>query len=292
MSEREPATPTSGRPGSERRAERRAAAGFVVCFLAGVGLMIVYASGGQPQLEGSLLAVAFAGLAYGFVTWGNRLMPQGPYVQPRHEMTNPPADEQALEYDLERGGLIERRTLLLRALGLGVVGLGAAAVFPIRSLGPKPGGSLRHTSWKAGVRAVTDDNTPVQVDDVPLGGLVTIFPEGEPGSADGQAILVRVEPGSNRPLSGREDWAPRGLIAYSKVCTHAGCPVGLYLASTHQVLCPCHQSTFDVLQGAKPVFGPAAVALPQLPITIDSSGYVVALGDFSEPVGPYFWSRR
>jgi ubiquinol-cytochrome c reductase iron-sulfur subunit len=84
---------------------------------------------------------------------------------------------------------------------------------------------------------------------------------------------------------------PEGLIAVSKVCTHAGCPVGLYQATTHQLLCPCHQSAFDVLDGAKPVFGPAAAPLPQLPLEIDADGHVRSRGDFVAPIGPAWWSR-
>jgi ubiquinol-cytochrome c reductase iron-sulfur subunit len=124
-----------------------------------------------------------------------------------------------------------------------------------------------------------------------MNGLVTVFPEGHAGSADGQAVLVRVDPGVLVLRPGREDWSPEGLIVYSKVCTHAGCPVGLYQAETHQLLCPCHQSAFDVLDEAKPVFGPAAAALPQLPIRIDTDGFLRARGDFPEPVGPSFWRR-
>jgi ubiquinol-cytochrome c reductase iron-sulfur subunit len=118
-----------------------------------------------------------------------------------------------------------------------------------------------------------------------------VFPEGSPGSADGQAVLIRVAPGLLHPKPGREDWSPGGLVAYSKICTHAGCPVGLYQADSHQLLCPCHQSTFDVLRHAIPQIGPAAAPLPQLPLAIDADGYVVARGDFSEPVGPSFWRR-
>ena len=136
---------------------------------------------------------------------------------------------------------------------------------------------------------MTEDGQLVRADDVPVEGLVTVFPEGYAGSANGQAILIRVEEGLIEPRPGREDWSPNGYIVYSKVCTHAGCPVGLYEANDHQVLCPCHQSTFDVLRGATPIFGPAAAPLPQLPIHIDTDGYIVAGGDFSEPVGPAFW---
>jgi ubiquinol-cytochrome c reductase iron-sulfur subunit len=276
---------------NDKWVERRAALAFVVCFLAGVGLMVVYALGGQPQVEGVLLAIAFAGLAYGFVTWGNRLLPQGPFVQEREQLESEPEEREEVVDEFERGGEVTRRTLLVRALGLGILGLGAAAVFPIRSFGPRPGSSLRHTPWRRGLRLVTENGTPVQSADVPVEGLVTVFPEGFVDSASGQAILIRLPEGVVRPLPGREDWSPQGFIVYSKVCTHAGCPVGLYEAKNHEVLCPCHQSTFDVVRGGKPIFGPAAAALPQLPIEIDADGFIVAMGDFPVPVGPVFWHR-
>src|SRR5690606_26047816 len=104
--------------------------------------------------------------------------------------------------------------------------------------------------------------------------------------------LIRVDPDELRLPPERAEWAPEGLVAYSKICTHVGCPVGLYRETTHELLCPCHQSTFDVLRGARPVFGPATRSLPQLPITIDDEGYVVAISDYTEPVGPSFWNRE
>jgi ubiquinol-cytochrome c reductase iron-sulfur subunit len=275
----------------ERRAELRAALGFGVTVASALGLAVVYWRGGQPQLEGVLLAVAFGGLAFGFVTWANKLMPQGPETQERHPLTSTEAEREAVEEDFERGGVIERRGLLVKSLMAAAGALGLAALFPIRSLGPRPGKSLSTTPWRNGLRLVTEKGVPVHVDDVPMGGLVTVFPEGHAGSADGQAVLVRVERGLIRPGKGREDWSPDGLIVYSKVCTHAGCPVGLYEAKAHELLCPCHQSTFDVLNGAEPIFGPAAAALPQLPIRIDSEGFLVARGDFPEPVGPPYWRR-
>jgi len=274
----------------ERFYERAAALSFVLSAAAFVGLAAVYWRGGQPQAEGVLLAAGFAGLAYGLVTWGNHLMPEGPYAEERHAFGDP-TQERLFADDLERGASITRRTLLLRTLVLAIGGLGVAAVFPIRSLGPKPGRSLLETPWRDGLRLVTDDGRAVRATDVPLGGLVTVFPEGHAGSADGQAVLIRVDPGLIDPLPGRETWSPQGYIVYSKICTHAGCPVGLYQNSTQQLLCPCHQSTFDVLHGAKPVFGPAAGALPQLPISIGADGFLRAGGDFSEPVGPVFWRR-
>jgi ubiquinol-cytochrome c reductase iron-sulfur subunit len=276
---------------AERRAERRVAALFLGSSASAVALALVYWLGGQPQLEGLFLGLALSGVACGFVIWGNRLLPQGPVVGERHELASPEADVEGAEEDFERGGAITRRKLVTRTLGLAVGGLGVAALFPIRSLGPRPGRALVETPWRAGVRMITDDGRLVRAVDVPVEGLVTVFPEGAPGSADGQAVLIRVAPGLLRPKPGREDWSPGGLVAYSKICTHAGCPVGLYQADSHQLLCPCHQSTFDVLDHATPQIGPAAAPLPQLPLAIDADGYVVARGDFSEPVGPSFWRR-
>ena len=126
---------------------------------------------------------------------------------------------------------------------------------------------------------------------MPVGTVLTVFPEGDPDSADGQALLIGLEPGLYRPAAGREDWAPNGLVCFSKVCTHAGCPVGLYRPQTHELFCPCHQSVFDVLASAAPVGGPATRPLPQLPIAVDDTGLVVATGDFSAPVGPGFWDE-
>jgi ubiquinol-cytochrome c reductase iron-sulfur subunit len=129
----------------------------------------------------------------------------------------------------------------------------------------------------------------VHAADVARGSLVTVFPDGAPDAADSVAVLLRVDPQTLHLPAGRAAGAPEGLLVYSKVCTHAGCPVGLYEAQRHELLCPCHQSAFDVLRGAEPTSGPAARALPQLPIEIASDGVLVARGDFSSPVGPGYW---
>lgn len=264
--------------------------GFLFSFLGGLGLTIVYALGGQPQAEGVLLAVGLFGLGFGLVTWAHRLMPHGPFEEPR-ELPTSEAEREAFERDLEQGGVIGRRKILIGGLVAAAGSLAIAALFPIRSLGPSPGKSLVRTPWRRGKRLVTDANVPIRAADVPVEGLVTAFPEGSPGSADGQIVLIRVEPGLLQPTGERATWSPEGFIAYSKVCTHAGCPVGLYQAETHQLLCPCHQSAFDVLNEAKVVFGPAFRALPQLPLVIDAEGFLAAQSDFHEPIGPSFWNR-
>jgi ubiquinol-cytochrome c reductase iron-sulfur subunit len=276
----------------ERRAERQVTALFLLSSVSAIALAIVYLRGGQAQLEGLFLGIALGGVACGLVIWGNRLLPQGPFVDSRHDLPSPSKEVEAAEEDLEQGGTLTRRTMMVRSLGLAMGGLGVAALFPIRSLGPNPGEDLSRTPWHDGVRLVTDDGRLVRAEDVPQEGLVTVFPEGDPGSADGQAVLIRVTPGLLEPKAGREDWAPQDIVAYSKICTHAGCPVGLYEANRHTLLCPCHQSTFDVLHHAKPQIGPAAAPLPQLPLRIDAQGFLVARGDFSEPVGPLFWHKK
>jgi ubiquinol-cytochrome c reductase iron-sulfur subunit len=267
---------------------------ILVCFLmsaaAAVAVTAVYWTGGDPQWEGALLGVALGGLGVALVVWAHHLFPRGPYVEPRPPLSSGAAQQAATDADFERAG-IGRRRLLFAGLATALGALGAAAVFPIRSLGPRPGNALEVTPWRRGRALVTSDGKPVRADDVPVGGLVTVFPEGHPESADGQTVLVRVDPRLLARSPSAHGGTDDGLLAFSKVCTHAGCPVGLYQAQRHQLLCPCHQSAFDVLDRARPVFGPAARALPQLPITIDEDGIVRALGDFPEPIGPGYWSR-
>jgi ubiquinol-cytochrome c reductase iron-sulfur subunit len=284
----EPRRPTSG----ERSGEAVVALSFTVSVLAAVGLAVLYWRGGQPQAEGALLAVAAGGIAVGLITWSHRLLPNAEEVEPRADMESTERERDAFEADLTRDDVLTRRRVLRRLLVGAVAAIGGAFLLPLRSLGPRPDRvALDSSPWRPGTRLVNEQGVAVHVADVPADGLVTVFPEGAVGSETGQAVLMRVEPDLVRPLPGRESWTPEGLVAYSKVCTHAGCPVGLYVAASHQLLCPCHQSTFDVLDGAKPVFGPAAARLPQLPLAIDGAGNVVATGGFSEPPGPSHWNR-
>ena len=279
-----------GREGDRAvNATRAVAACFVATAVASVGLMVVYVLGGQPQVEGILLAVALGGLGAGIVVWAIRLMDVPVEVEERHSLASSHEARAgaATAVEPER---ITRRTLLVRLLvGAGVALAGALAI-PVLSLGPQQGRSLFQTPWRAGSRIVGEDGEPIRPGDLGFHTVRTVFPEDAIGSADAATLLIRVPRSSLMLDPDRMEWVPEGCVGYSKICTHAGCPVGLYRAEDNALLCPCHQSTFDVLRGAVPTFGPAARPLPQLPMGVDGEGYLVALGDFPEPVGPSFWN--
>jgi ubiquinol-cytochrome c reductase iron-sulfur subunit len=263
--------------------ERVVAASFVTSLLASVALVIWYFTGGGPRVEGILLGIALGGLGLGIVIWAVFL------IETPEETEDRPA--LAEEAEAAPGAPeVTRRTLLVRLLGAAGVALGGGIAVPALSLGPRPGQSLFKTAWVAGARVVDADGNPVLASSITEEQVLTVFPQGAEGSADAQTLIVKVDPNRLTLPAGREDWAPEGVVAYSKICTHAGCPVGLYRAESHELLCPCHQSTFDVLNGAEPTFGPAARALPQLPLAIDAEGFLIAQSDFEEPVGPSFWN--
>jgi ubiquinol-cytochrome c reductase iron-sulfur subunit len=163
-------------------------------------------------------------------------------------------------------------------------------------MGPLPGTSLRYTVWRKGMRLlVYGSNQPLKPGDFDIpGSLITVVPDGYQDNDDelakAAAILIKFEPGELQPPTVM-DWTVQNIVCYSKICTHVGCPVALYEQTTHHILCPCHQSTFNAPRGAQVIFGPAPRPLPQLPLTTDSDGYLVAAGDFNEPVGPSFWER-
>lgn len=263
--------------------ERAVAGAFVVSLLASLALVAWYFTGGGPRGEGILLGLALGGLGIGIVIWAVFLMDTAEEVEDR-----PPLAEDA--EDAPSSPEVSRRTLLVRLLGAAGIALGGGIAVPALSLGPRPGQSLFKTAWTPGARLVDAEGNLVRASSLGKQQVLTVFPQGHEGSADSQTLIVKVDPGDLHLPAGREDWAPDGVVAYSKICTHAGCPVGLYRAESHELLCPCHQSTFDVLNAAEPTFGPAARALPQLPLAIDEDGYLIAQGDYSEPVGPSFWN--
>jgi ubiquinol-cytochrome c reductase iron-sulfur subunit len=227
-------------------------------------------------------------------------MPDEERVEDRHLQRGSDADRQDAVTILKEGSAesgLGRRPLIRNSL------IGALALAPLpavaflRDTGPMPGNSLSTTMWKAGLKLLKDpQGTPVKAADLRIGSVVHIVPErinDVPDYLEEKAkaavLLMRLDPKDLDPVSVPGSY--EGIVAYSKICTHMGCPVALYEQQTHHLLCPCHQSTFDVTQNCKVVFGPAKRNLPQLAITVDADGYLVAKEGFREAVGPSFWER-
>lgn len=287
-----------GRPEVEvvegrRGVELVVAVSFLVSVIASVALGATYWLGGQPQIEGALLFVTLGGIGVGMVAWGKYLVPQGPYVHEREVLRSEILERETFLKSLDRGQRqVGRRPFLGKLLGFSIGLFGLISVLPfLRSLGPQPKKALLSTPWKPGALVVGVDGIPITEASLEVGGVQTVFPSYDVGGAISQTVLLRVANTDWTTKPGRESWGPKGYLAYSKICTHAGCPVGLYQELTQQLLCPCHQSLFDVLTGAPPVFGPAPRPLPQLPIYFDMDGNLRARSGYGEPVGPGFWER-
>ena len=249
------------------------------------------------------ITLGLFGIGVGAVHWAKTLMPDNEVTEERH-LTRGSDEKRAAAIEIinlanQESGF-SRRKLIRRTL------YGALALFPLPGLiifgdlGPNVNDKLRHTAWKPGTRLARDPNgRPIKASDVTIGSVYHVVPEGlMPGEhgyleekAKAAVLLVRVDPSELIETEERASWSYQGIVAYSKICTHVGCPVALYEQHTHHLLCPCHQSTFDLVDGCKVVFGPATRALPQLPITVDAEGYLIAQSDFNEPVGPSFWDR-
>ena len=275
-----------------RRAYIAVVVSLSLSIVAGLALAVVYSLGGQPTLEGVLLAVSLLGIGVGLIIWAKRFLPNEESIEERGTVASAPEDVAAFVSALEQGEqAIGSRRVLLGLITGGIGALGLALLFPIRSLGPRPGRGLFETAMADGRRLVTAESRFVRPEDVPLAGVITVWPEGHEKDADAPTLLIRVEDASLFREPVVLPWTVGPLVAYSKLCTHTGCPVGLYEAEKHLLLCPCHQSTFEVLAGARPIFGPATRSLPQLPIGVDAEGYLVAKGEFEDPVGPGFWDR-
>lgn len=251
--------------------------------------------------------LAMIGIGTGAIHWAKTLMRDHDMVEERHPMRS--SDE-------ARAGAIDNLREGAKDSGVGVGRRGllkgslitALAIAPLSVLVPAIGNlggdwdvsKLRHTMWKKGRRLAKDpDGTLIKATDVTIGSVFHVIPDGLneleehmlEEKAKAVVLLIRMSPEDLKVQPGREDWSFDGIVAYSKICTHVGCPVALYEQQTHHLLCPCHQSTFDVADGAKVIFGPAKRPLPQLPITVDDEGYIIAKDDFSEPIGPSYWER-
>jgi ubiquinol-cytochrome c reductase iron-sulfur subunit len=292
-----------------KRAERIIAALFILSALAGIGFIAAYV-GLEVRTNlvavlrsnlalGISMSVAFLALAVGGVLWVRTVMPDVELTEERKPLASPEDSRQAFaetfRESTEASGFV-KRPLLRRTLILASLPLVAAPVVLLRDLGPLPGTSLRHTVWRKGLRMViAGTGRPIRPADFSSpGGMITVIPEGYADDDDAIAkaavIIIKLEPGQLKYPTNL-NWTVDNIVAYSKICTHVGCPVALYEQTTHHILCPCHQSTFDATQGAQVLFGPANRPLPQLPMGTDSEGYLVALSDFKVPVGPSFWER-
>jgi ubiquinol-cytochrome c reductase iron-sulfur subunit len=319
--------PTDVDEAAERRAERQVAGLFGLSTVFMILFVVSYFTfkvGDNPSTIGQFgasnmaLGVTF-GLALlcigvGAIQWARKLMGDHELVEYRHSAGSSDEDKAEVLADLNAGieeSGIGRRPLIRNSL-LGAVGvLGIGAVVPLWDLGPTDINKLYHTVWKKGMRVVQDvDGANIKPEDMEIGQLVNaepelFYPDGaerlgvdqpegvelNTEKAKAAVILVRMQPDDIKPSKGREDWGVNGILCYSKICTHVGCPISLWEQQTHNLLCPCHQSTFDLADNGKVVFGPAARALPQLPLAVDDDGYLVATSDFTEPVGPSFWER-
>lgn len=264
---------------------------FTVSFAGGAGLLVAYWTGSSDQLLGGTLALFLVGWGVGMVLWAHWLTIQKQAVEPREPLDPPEEERKAVRHDFYSGEL--QRRSLLKLMCVGGSGIAVAFVLSLlRSLGFNPGNTLYSDVWKQGQRLMTEEGKPVTADSLSRGSTMVVFPEGSIGSERAQAVLVRVDENLLHLPSDRSDWAPKGNIAFSRVCTHAGCTVGMYERTVNLLMCPCHQSTFDVLTAAQPTGGPAARPLPQLPLYVDAEGVLRASGGFSEPPGPGFWGMQ
>lgn len=304
---------TDKSPAHERAANRQVAALFILSAIGSVAAIVAYFAFPLTDDLGTVRAntwwlgisitLGLFGIGLGAVHWAKTLMPDAEVSEERHQTRG--SDEvraRAIEIiklaDQESG--FTRRKLIRRSMYTALALFPLPAIFFFGDLGPSPADSLRHTMWRKGTRLAKDpDGTPIKASDVTLGSIFHVIPSGLEDlhetkleeKAKAAVILVRVDPADLIESEERKSWSYDGIVAYSKICTHVGCPVALYEQQTHHLLCPCHQSTFDLVDGCKVIFGPASRALPQLPITVDSEGYLVAQSDFNEPVGPSFWER-
>ena len=267
----------------------------LICFL---GFGVAYWQDATFWVYGTLLGAGLVFLGAAFIAWGKYLLPKGPFVEERHVLASSEQERSAFAAALMERGVapIKRRKALGALLGGTLGAFSIVALFPlVRSLGPLPGDSLATTNWKKGIRLVDINGNFIHVDQLVVGSFATVFPEGLQLTDEGQAIdqtfLIRVDTEAFTTIKGRENWTPQGYVAYSKLCTHLGCPVGLYEQQLEVLVCPCHQSMFNVREGAMPTFGPAPRPLPQLPLAVDSDGHLIAAAGYNEPVGPGYWER-
>jgi ubiquinol-cytochrome c reductase iron-sulfur subunit len=264
---------------------------FLIAILGGVGFLIAFWSGrNNTQLLGGSLAVFLGAMGITSVLWARWLMSHKEAVEPRHPVASSPLAQKAAAKAFCDGMHDVRKRRLLLWFGLSGAGVfGVMVLSLLRSLGMSPDKSLYSRIWKGGQRLVTSDGKAISLSSLQPESMVTVFPEDQIGAERAQTVLIRVKEQLLQLPQDRASWAPGGYVAYSRVCTHAGCAVGEFETEQSILLCPCHQSTFDVLRAAVPTGGPAARPLPQLPLYADADGTLRAGGGFTAPPGPGFW---
>ncbi|MFF2325865.1 MULTISPECIES: Rieske 2Fe-2S domain-containing protein [unclassified Streptomyces] len=300
-----------------KRSERAVAFMFTLSMLATIGfiasyvifpvdkIVYIWPFGHVSALNFSLgltLGVALFAIGAGAVHWARTLMSDVEVADDRHAIEAEPEVKAKVLADFAAGAeesAFGRRKLIRNTLFGALALVPLSGVVLLRDLGPLPEKKLRNTLWAKGKQLVNMNTMqPLRPEDVAVGSLTFAMPEGlDEGAEDFQnqiakaaLMIIRIQPENIKDKRERE-WAHEGIVAFSKICTHVGCPISLYEQQTHHVLCPCHQSTFDLSDGARVIFGPAGHALPQLRIGVNSEGNLEALGDFEEPVGPAFWER-
>jgi ubiquinol-cytochrome c reductase iron-sulfur subunit len=300
-----------------KRSERVVALLFTVSMLATIAFIAAYVTipvdkaiyvfplGHISALNfalGLTLGTALFTIGAGAVHWARTLMSDVELVDERHPIEASPETRAKVHADFKQGAKdsqLGRRKLIRNTMFGALALVPLSGVVLLRDLGTLPGTKLRHTLWSKGKLLVNmNTNQPLRPSDIAVGSLTFAKPEGleekseefQDEIAKAALMIVRLQPEDIKDKRELE-WSHEGIVAYSKICTHVGCPISLYEQQTHHVLCPCHQSTFDLSDGARVIFGPAGHPLPQLRIGVNDEGYLEALGDFEEPVGPAFWER-
>ena len=309
---------TDADPKARQRARRQVASMLAVAtvlviasvvFYLGFGVQTVGNEANVGDLQifnlvlGLTLGLALLLAGVGGVRWSRMLMTSTEIVERRGVDDAGDSVQRGSGGGVRGAGFGRRRLIrnfLLGALAL----LPLPAVVALRGLDPMASTRRGHTTWAEGVRLLTDlSYRPIRASDLELGAMVSVMPasfldlpEEGPARLNERAkspvVLVRMRPDELAPADGRENWHVDGIVAYSKICTHAGCPVSLFEATTHHLLCPCHQATFDLADNGAVVFGPATRSLPQLQLAVDNDGFLVAQSDFTEAVGPSYWERE